>query len=206
MINNCPLNNIIIIYLLCYIILSLMKTSRPLEKFKFITSTNPIGFMDIRKNNKLYTVHIELYEKDTPLAVKNFKLLLTGARGFNSDNIPLSYKYSSFYKVVPDKVVYGGDFINHNGTAGESIYNSNFKDEPKGLKKKHSIGTIGMINNNQPNNNDSRFFINLKNNPEYNKKNIVIGSIVSNFHVLQELFENSNTKATIVNCGLVYNI
>ena len=63
-----------------------------------------------------------------------------------------------------------------------------------------------MVNNNQIYNNDSRFFINLKNNSEFNQKNIVIGSVISNFHILQELSQNPQSKATIVNCGIVYNI
>ena len=203
---NYNTNDIIILCIFTVVLYTYFFNNRLKEQFKYITSTKPIGYIDIRKDNKLYTIHIELYEKDTPMAVKNFKHLLTGNRGFNSDNISLSYKYSSFYKIKPNKVLYGGDFIHNNGTGGQSIYGHNFKDEVKGLKKNHSIGTIGMINDGKKNNNDSRFFINLKNNPEYNNKNVVIGSIVSNFHVLQELSQNPNSKATIVNCGLVYNI
>jgi len=205
-INNYNMNDIIIICILCALLCCCLKRKQIREHFKYINSINPIGYMDIMKDNKIYTIEIELYEKDTPVAVQNFKHLLTGNYGYNSDNIPITYKYSSFYKIEPNNALYGGDFITNNGTSGQSIYNKPFKDEIKGLKKINSVGTIAMNNNGQANNNDSRFIINLKNNPEFNNNYVVIGSIVSNFNILQEIAENPKSNATIVKCGLIYNI
>jgi len=41
----------------------------------------------------------------------------------------------------------GGDFTNHNGTGGRSIYGEKFPDEPAGLKISHdSKGLLSMAN------------------------------------------------------------
>ncbi|KAG7218763.1 hypothetical protein INR49_007300, partial [Caranx melampygus] len=131
---------------------------------------------------------------------KNFRALCTGEKGFG-------YKGSLFHKVVPGSKCQGGDFINHNGTGGKSIYGETFADE--NFQLKHiGPGILSMVNTG-PNTNGSQFFISMEEKEWLDGKNVVFGSIVEGLQVVKKMesygSKNGTTTTNIVitDCGQI---
>ncbi|KAH7642071.1 peptidyl-prolyl cis-trans isomerase [Dermatophagoides farinae] len=165
------------------------------EKMKI----NPQVFFDIRVDNQYCGRIVILLRKDVvPKTAENFRCLCTHEKGFG-------FRGSIFHRIIPGFMIQGGDFTNHNGTGGKSIYGRKFEDE--NLQLKHTGAGILSMANSGPNTNGSQFFITTSRTEWLDGKHVVFGQVIQGMDIVRKVEEcgsksgKPNKRVKIANCG-----
>ena len=171
--------------------------------------SNPKVFMDVAiAGSPAGRLVFELYADTVPKTAENFRALCTGEKGKGASGKPLHFLGSVFHRIIPGFMCQGGDFTNHNGTGGESIYGRKFNDESfQGKAGRHTgFGCLSMANAG-PNTNGSQFFICTADTPWLDGKHVVFGKLVEGNDILKKMelqgTSNGMTRqaVSISNCG-----
>ncbi|KAF5313918.1 hypothetical protein D9619_013045 [Psilocybe cf. subviscida] len=138
-------------------------------------------FFDVAINSKPSgRIVFKLYDETVPKTARNFRELATGQHGFG-------FAESTFHRVIPNFMLQGGDFTNHNGTGGKSIYGPRFDDE--NFVHKHDTPGLLSMANAGPGTNGSQFFITT-----LDGKHVVFGKVVEGMDVVK-VIEKAGTAS-----------
>ena len=196
-------------------------TLEALEEWMKTTVYGPKGTMDktlkIRGNPRVYfditldgvaagRVVMQLRKDVVPKTAENFRALCTGVK---ADGTKLEegfgYKNSTFHRVIPDFMCQGGDFTNHNGTGGKSIYGEKFADENFTLK--HTGAGVLSMANAGPGTNGSQFFLCTAKTAWLDGKHVVFGKVVKGLDVVKAVEKvgsgggETSKKVVVADCG-----
>ncbi len=128
----------------------------------------------------------ELFEKETPLTVKNFTELSQGRTAYIDPRNGLPSKLPlfnglTFHRVIPGFMIQGGDPLG-DGTGGTK----NIPDEFRPNLSFDRPGRLGMANAG-PNTGSCQFFVTVSEQPHLNQLHTVFGQVADGLDVVEKI-------------------
>jgi len=133
---------------------------------------------------------VKLHDDICPKTCENFRALSK-----------IEYKGCVMHRLIKGFMVQTGDYENHNGTGGKSIWGPKFPDE-NFILKHDKRGVLAMANSGE-NTNGSQFYVTFAPTPHLDGKHVVFGEVVKGFEVLDAI-ENMNTNQSDEPVQLLY--
>mmetsp|Transcript_11817 Transcript_11817/g.24118 ORF Transcript_11817/g.24118 Transcript_11817/m.24118 type:complete len:317 (-) Transcript_11817:421-1371(-) len=165
-------------------------------------------YLDVTlQNQPLGRIVIGLYGSTVPRTANNFRKLCEGTERLPQWKEPLSFRGSSFHRIIPGFMIQGGDFTNHDGTGGMSVYGARFPDENFELKHV-GPGVVSMANAGKDTN-GSQFFICTAKTSHLDGRHVVFGVVEQGWDVVREIESvgsgSGRPRASVViaDCGLL---
>ena len=159
---------------------------------------NPKVFFDITADGEAVgRVVMQLRKDVVPKTAENFLQLCMKEEGEG-------YRGSSFHRVIPDFMCQGGDFTNHDGTGGRSIYGEKFADE------NFSSSTPGRASSRwrtRARHNGSQFFLCTAKTAWLDGKHVVFGKVTKGMDVVKKVESygsqdgKTSKKVLVADCG-----
>lgn len=146
-----------------------------------------------------------LYTDEVPLTCENFIQL---AKGYKfPDDRTLGYKNTQIHRVVPNRLLFGGDVLTGMGASlGVSIFGQRFPDENYAVPFVQD-GDLAMASDG-PNTNASQFLVTLAPMPRLQGQFVCFGTVLCGMKVLRTIAETTTKMGRlvhvvkVVNCGL----
>jgi len=154
------------------------------------------------------TLVFGLFGDIAPKASHNFASLARCDQGTGVlSGKPLCYKNSIFHHIIPGFMIQGGDFVNNNGTGGETVFGSELIEDETFQVDHNRPYLLSSSNKGRPNSNGSQFFINMVKTPWLNGKHVVFGMVLEGQDFLKKIeslgTSTGKPQATvaIIDCG-----
>ena len=162
----------------------------------------PKVYFDINIDDKpAGRITMELFDDVVPETVENFRALCTHEKGFG-------YKGSSFHRVIPQFMLQGGDFTNHNGTGGKvDLTATSSQDAVNFNSRRYDKPFLLSMANAGPNTNGSQFFITTVVTNWLDGKHVVFGEVTEGSDLVKKIEALGSSsgkpaaKVSIESCG-----